>query len=47
MCGDILSVQQLSKAGLRGIEGVKEAVLWPGSCSAIILKVGCKTLVQP
>ena len=45
--GDILRIHNLAQAGLRGIEGVKEAVLWPGSCCPIVLKVGGKALIQP
>ena len=43
--GDILSIHNLAQAGLRGIEGVKEAVLWPGSCCPIVLKVRGKALI--
>ena len=45
--GDILCIHDLAQAGLRGIEGVKEAVLWPCGCCPIVLKVGGKALIQP
>ncbi len=47
MRGDILSIHNLAQAGLRGIEGVKEAVLWPRSCCTVVLKVGGKAFIEP
>ena len=47
MCGDVLGVYQLPVAGLVCKEGVKEAVLRPRCCCAIVFKVGCKALIQP
>ena len=47
MCGDILGIHQLPIAALVCIEGVKEAILGPRHCCAVILKVCCKALVEP
>ena len=47
MCGDVLGIHQLSIAGLVCIEGVKESVLRARGCRPIVLKVGCKALVEP
>ena len=45
--GDILGIHNLAQAGLRGIKGVKEAVLWPRSCCPIVFEVGGETFIEP
>ena len=47
MCGDILGVHKLSITALISVKGVIEPELRPGGRRSVVLKVGCKALVQP
>lgn len=47
VCGHIFSIYDLPEAGLGGVKCVIKPILRPCSCCAVVLEIGCKTLVQP